>query len=103
MSERTLTRADLIEALQRLEGVSRTSAAEFLEAMLSSLSDKLAEGEQVKLARFGNFVVRDKRERVGRNPKTGVSASIAPRRVVTFRASQILRDRVASGKPRSRV
>jgi integration host factor subunit alpha len=101
VSERTLTRADLIEALQRLDGVSRGAASDFLEEMLSALADALARGEQVKLARFGNFVVREKRERVGRNPKTGVSAPIAPRRVVTFRASQILRDRVA-GKKRKR-
>jgi integration host factor subunit alpha len=69
-----------------------------LETVLGLIEAKLVAGETVKLARFGNFTVRSKRERVGRNPKTGVEASIAPRRVVTFKPSQLLRERVADAQ-----
>jgi integration host factor subunit alpha len=94
MSEKTITRADLIEALHKRCGVSRAVGGRFLEAALGAMESALVAGTTVKLARFGNFVVREKRERVGRNPKTGEAARITPRRVVTFRPSQLMRQRV---------
>ena len=94
----TLTRADLSEALHRQVGLSRADSARLVEQMLDMLGDALAKGENVKISGFGTFVLRDKGERIGRNPKTGVEVPIAPRRVLTFRASQMMRDRiVASG------
>lgn len=94
MSDKTITRADLIEALHKRCGVSRAVGGRFLESALSAMEAELVAGATVKLARFGNFVVREKRERVGRNPKTGEAARITPRRVVTFRPSQLMRQRV---------
>ena len=94
MSEKTVTRADLIEALHKQHKVSRAEATRFLESMLDEVEAELIAGRTVKLARFGNFVVREKRARVGRNPKTGEAAKITSRRVVTFRPSQIVRQRV---------
>jgi integration host factor subunit alpha len=97
-----VTRADLSEAIVQRTGVPRTDANRFLEAMLHRISDALVEGDTVKLSRFGNFQARSKRERVGRNPKTGKEVPITPRRVVTFRPSQLLRQRVERPKTRSR-
>lgn len=94
MSEKTITRADLIEALHKRCDVSRAVGGRFLESTLSAVEEALVAGATVKLARFGNFVVREKTERVGRNPKTGETAKITPRRVVTFRPSQLMRKRV---------
>lgn len=94
MSERTITRADLIEALCERCNVSRAVGGKILQATLDAVEAALVAGDTVKLARFGNFVVREKTERVGRNPKTGEAARITPRRVVTFRPSQIMRQRV---------
>jgi integration host factor subunit alpha len=91
----TLTRADLSERLHRQIGLSRADSANLVEGILTQMSDALARGENVKVSGFGSFVLRDKGERVGRNPKTGVEVPIAPRRVLTFRASQGLRARVA--------
>ena len=79
MSEKTITRADLIEALHARCGVSRAVGGRFLEATLGAVEAALVSGATVKLARFGNFVVREKSERVGRNPKTGDAARITPR------------------------
>ena len=95
MSEQTLTRADIASRLHRDVGLSRGEAGRLVDSILSHLTDAVLTGENVKLSGFGTFVLRDKRERVGRNPKTGVEVPIAPRRVVTFRASQSLRARVA--------
>lgn len=92
----TLTRADLAEALHREIGLSRADSAKIVEQMLDSMCDALADGENVKISGFGTFVLRDKGERVGRNPKTGVEAPIARRRVLTFRASQMMRERIAA-------
>jgi integration host factor subunit alpha len=92
--QNTVTRADLVEALHERCDVPRAVAGRFLERMLGTIADSLAAGDTVKLARFGNFVVREKRERVGRNPKTGETAQITPRKVVTFRPSQVMRQRV---------
>ena len=95
MSEKTLTRMDLSEAVFHEVGLSRNESSELVEAVLQHMSDALASGETVKISSFGTFSVRDKTARVGRNPKTGVEVPIAPRRVLTFRASQTLRDRIA--------
>jgi integration host factor subunit alpha len=92
----TLTRADLAEAVNRKLGLSRAESLVMVESILGYMTDALAEGENVKISGFGTFLLRDKSERVGRNPKTGVEVPITPRRVLTFRASQMLKDRVAS-------
>ena len=91
----TLTRADLAETINRKMGFSRAESLDLVEKILGKMSDALAKGENVKVSGFGSFVLRDKNERVGRNPKTGIEVPIAPRRVMTFRASQIMRDKVA--------
>lgn len=90
----TLTRADLAESLHRQIGLSRADSARVVEQVLELVCEALADGENVKISGFGTFVLRDKGERVGRNPKTGVEVPIAPRRVLTFRASQMMRDRI---------
>jgi len=92
----TLTRADLAEALHREMGLSRADSAKIVEQILSEMCGALSRGENVKVSGFGTFVLRDKGERVGRNPKTGVEVPIAPRRVLTFRASQMMRDRIVA-------
>ncbi|MEM0976928.1 MAG: integration host factor subunit alpha [Pseudomonadota bacterium] len=95
MSEKTLTRVDLSEAVYREVGLSRNECSELVESVLSHISDALAEGEDVKISSFGTFSLRDKKARIGRNPKTKVEAEIPPRRVLSFRPSQLLKDRVA--------
>jgi len=92
----TLTRADLAESLHREVGLSRADAARLVEQVLGHMCEALAQGQNVKISGFGSFILRDKGERVGRNPKTGVEVPIAPRRVLTFRASQMMRDRIVS-------
>ena len=91
----TLTRADLAESLHREVGLSRADAARLVEQVLCHMCEALAKGENVKISGFGSFILRDKGERIGRNPKTGIEVPIAPRRVLTFRASQIMRERIA--------
>lgn len=91
----TLTRADLAEALHRTVGLSRTDAHHLVEQILARMSDALAAGENVKITNFGTFLLIDKAERIGRNPKTGVEVPVSARRVVTFRPSQGLRDQFA--------
>jgi integration host factor subunit alpha len=93
----TLTRADLAETINRKMGFSRAESLEMVEAILGKMSGALAKGENVKISGFGSFVLRDKNERVGRNPKTGIEVPITPRRVMTFRASQLLKERIAKG------
>ena len=103
MATKTITRADLVEALARRGGLQRTDANRLLTRMLEMMQDALIDGEGVKLSRFGNFNVRAKRERIGRNPKTGEEVAITPRRVVTFRPSQMLRDFVEkAGRSRTK-
>jgi len=92
----TLTRADLAETLNRKLGLSRAESLDLVEAILGKMCGALSEGENVKISSFGSFVLRDKRERVGRNPKTGIEVPITPRRVMTFRASQKLKDRIGA-------
>lgn len=93
----TLTRADLAETLHADIGLPRSQCATLVEQVLAHMCNALAKGENVKISGFGTFVLRDKAERIGRNPKSGVEVAIAPRRVLTFRASQTLRDRIIAG------
>ena len=92
----TVTRADLAEAVYREIGLSRTESADLVESVIGHVSSALLRGENVKLAGFGTFLLRDKRERIGRNPKTGVEVPITSRRVLVFKPSQVLRERVDS-------
>lgn len=96
MANRTITRADLAEAVYQEVGLSRNESAELVEAILSEISNSLVNVENVKISSFGSFLVRDKGRRIGRNPKTGEEVSIEPRRVLSFRASQVLKDRINS-------
>lgn len=91
----TLTRADLAESLQRQVGLSRPESSQLVESILSEMIEALVRGENVKITGFGTFLLREKGERMGRNPKTGVEVPIAPRRTLSFRPSQSLRERVA--------
>jgi len=93
----TLTRADLAEVINRKMGFSRAESLDLVEEILDNLTEALSRGENVKISGFGTFLLRDKKQRIGRNPKTGVEVPITPRRVLTFRASQILKDRIAKG------
>ena len=97
MAGKTITRSDLADAVYRQIGLSRVEAGELVEMMLKEICDCLAEGETVKLSSFGSFVVREKGERVGRNPKTGIEVPIEPRRVLVFKASNILKEEVEKG------
>lgn len=92
----TMTRADLADALTREVGLSRADSGKLVEQILAGMCEALSHGENVKISGFGTFVLRDKGQRVGRNPKTGIEVPIAPRRVLTFRASQMLRDRIVA-------
>ena len=100
MSEKTLTRMDLSEAVFREVGLSRNESADLVEAVLQHVSDALAAGETVKISSFGTFSVRDKSARVGRNPKTGDEVPISPRRVLTCRPSHLMNERDANGSKR---
>jgi integration host factor subunit alpha len=94
---KTLTRADLSEAVHRQVGLSRTDSAELVKEVLDVMSSALAAGENVKLSSFGTFMVRTKMGRVGRNPKTGEEVPITPRKVLVFRPSQIMKNKVNGG------
>jgi integration host factor subunit alpha len=91
MSSKTLTRADLTEAVFKAVGLSRNESAQMVEDMLEEICSALSDGQSVKLSSFGTFAVRQKSERVGRNPKTGDEVPIAPRRVLVFRPSHVLK------------
>ena len=97
MSEKTLTRMDLSDAVFREVGLSRNESAQLVESVLQHMSDALVSGEQVKISSFGTFSIRDKAARIGRNPKTGEEVPILPRRVLVFRASHVLKDRINEG------
>ncbi|RMF33965.1 MAG: integration host factor subunit alpha [Alphaproteobacteria bacterium] len=97
MSGKTLTRMDLSEAVYREVGLSRNESAQMVESVLKLMSDALVRGETVKISSFGTFSVREKNRRIGRNPKTGEEVPIEPRRVLVFRASHIMKDRVNQG------
>lgn len=98
MAGRTVTRADLSEAVYQKLGLSRTESSALVELVLSEICDELACGQSVKLSSFGSFLVRSKGERVGRNPKTGVEVAIEPRRVLVFKPSNVLKARI-NGEP----
>lgn len=91
----TLTRAEIADALNRKLGLSRAESLAMVESIITKMSDALSRGENVKISGFGTFLLRDKSERIGRNPKTGIEVPITPRRVMTFRASQLLKERIA--------
>lgn len=97
-----MTKADIVEALYEKIGFSKKEAADLVELVFDSIKDTLGKGEKIKISGFGNFVVREKRSRIGRNPQTGQSIEISARKVLTFRPSQVLRAEVNTaleGKP----
>jgi integration host factor subunit alpha len=98
MADNTITRAHLSEAVYQEVGLSRNESADLVESVLNEISDSLAKGETVKISSFGSFSVRQKGRRVGRNPKTGEEVPIQPRRVLVFRASNVLKSRINEGK-----
>ncbi|MBF9038921.1 MAG: integration host factor subunit alpha [Rhodobacteraceae bacterium] len=97
MSNKTLTRMDLSEAVFREVGLSRNESSDLVERVIELMSDALVEGGQVKISSFGTFGVRAKSERIGRNPKTGEEVPITPRHVLSFRPSHLMKERVADG------
>ena len=100
MGSKTLTRADLADAVVRKIGLPRNESQELVELVLGEISVTLSRGENVKLSSFGSFGVRDKGRRNGRNPKTGEEVPITPRRVLIFRPSNIMKDRINNGLTR---
>jgi integration host factor subunit alpha len=96
MGKRTVTRADLSEAVYQEVGLSRNESTELVESILSQISSSLVAGDNVKISSFGSFLVRHKGGRIGRNPKTGEEVPIEPRRVLVFRPSQVMKERIAS-------
>ena len=97
MAGKTLTRADLAEAVVRKVGLPRNKSQDLVELILGEISITLAAGESVKLSSFGSFGIREKGERVGRNPKTGKEVPITPRRVLVFRPSNVMKERINQG------
>ncbi|WP_457093952.1 integration host factor subunit alpha [Microvirga sp. P5_D2] len=104
MTGKTITRVDLNEAVYKCAGLTRAKAADLVEQVIEGICSTLATSEMVKLSGFGVFTVRDKMARIGRNPKTGAEAPIAPRKSITFRPSPVLEEHVNGGtkKPRPR-
>ncbi len=94
MAGKTITRAQLSEAVYQEVGLSRNESADLLEAVLQQMSGALSRGDAVKISSFGSFSVRQKGQRVGRNPKTGEEVPILPRKVLVFRPSQVLKARI---------
>lgn len=92
-----MTRADLADTINQQVGLSRADSAQMVESILDHITGAMEDGQNVKISGFGTFLLRDKGERVGRNPKTGVEVPITPRRVLTFRASQMMKDRIVAG------
>src|SRR5258708_27383390 len=99
MTEKTVRRAALCEASHQKTGLSRTESAALVELVLNEITDCLERGENVKLSSFGSFVVRKKGQRIGRNPKTGTEGPISPRRVMVFKPSAILKQRINGHSP----
>lgn len=98
MEGTTITRADLAEAVYEQVGLSRNESSELVESVLEEISETLVSGENVKISSFGSFTIREKGERIGRNPKTGVEVPITPRKVLVFKASQVLKSAVNNKK-----
>lgn len=94
MAGKTVTRADLAESVFRKVGLSRTESAELVETIIDEICNAITRGEVVKLSSFATFQIREKNERIGRNPKTGEEVPISPRRVMTFKASNVLKQRI---------
>jgi integration host factor subunit alpha len=94
MTGKTVTRADLCEAVYQAVGLSRTESADLVELVLDEISSRIVAGEPVKLSSFGSFIVRSKGERIGRNPKTGEEVPISPRRVMVFKPSNVLKQKI---------
>ncbi len=103
MAARTVTRADLSEAVYQEVGLSRNESAELVDSVLNEISDALVRSEMVKLSSFGSFSIRQKGARIGRNPMTGEEVPILPRRVLVFRASHGLKDRINASLSASRA
>jgi integration host factor subunit alpha len=103
MSDKTLTRADLAEAVVRKVGLPRNESQDLVELVLNEISTALSQGEAVKLSSFGSFGIRQKGQRIGRNPKTGKEVPITPRRVLVFRPSNIMKDRINAGLGRRKA
>ena len=99
MTGKTVTRAQLTEAVYREVGLSRNESADLVESVLNEISDALSEGETVKISSFGSFFVRKKGQRIGRNPKTGEEVPILPRSVLIFRPSHVLKNKINIGQP----
>ncbi len=97
MDNDTVTRAQLTEAVYQEVGLSRNESAALVEDVLEEMTSALVEGETVKISSFGTFLVREKGQRIGRNPKTGQEVPILPRRVLVFRASHVLKERINDG------
>ena len=94
MTGKTITRADLAEAVYQSMGLSRTESAQLVERILVLVSDALVSGENVKLSSFGSFQIRSKNQRIGRNPKTGEEVPILPRKVLVFKPSNVLKSKI---------
>jgi integration host factor subunit alpha len=94
MAGRTITRAQLSESVYQEVGLSRNESSDLLESVLHEVSNALATGETVKISSFGSFLIRQKGQRIGRNPKTGEEVPILPRKVLVFRPSQVLKNRI---------
>lgn len=97
MESKTITRADLAEAVYEQVGLSRNESSDLVEVLLEEVCTALVAGDNVKISSFGSFSVRKKGQRIGRNPKTGVEVPILPRKVLVFRASHVLKDRINKG------
>lgn len=102
MGQKTLTRADLADAVVQKVGLPRNESQEIVERVLGEISGALTKGEGVKLSSFGSFDIRSKGERIGRNPKTGEEVPITPRRVLVFRPSNIMKERINTVLTRSK-
>ena len=99
MSTKTVTRAHLAEAVYQEVGLSRGESSELVDRILGAIAESLLSDGAVKISSFGTFIVRQKGQRVGRNPKTGQEVPITPRRVLVFRPSQVLKDRINADEP----
>jgi integration host factor subunit alpha len=103
MGGKTLTRADLAESVYRKVGLSRTESAQLVEMVIDEICGAIVRGETVKLSSFATFHVRDKNERIGRNPKTGEEVPILPRKVMSFKASNVLKSRILRSHQNARL
>ena len=94
MSVKTITRADIADAVYEQVGLSRVESAELVDSVVDEMCDAIVQKGELKISSFGTFTVRQKKARVGRNPKTGIEVTITPRNVVTYKASHVLKDKM---------